>query len=67
MVSESPSAVNADGVADTNGPFVRSLDVVEESGLENTKRITVTVKYPGGRGRTRSVKLVTILYEGIYQ
>lgn len=66
IASEAAVRVNEDGAADGSGVYLRSVDVADEASLEDTKRITVTVKYPSGRGRMRTVKLVTILYEGIY-
>lgn len=74
VVSESPTEVRADGtimsaevakLVEAQGHFVRSLDVVAEKGLENTKRVTVKVDYRSGRGRTGHVELVTIFYEGV--
>ncbi len=64
IVSEPPVRVSAAGVVDSAGVFTRSLDVFAEEGLANTKRLTVRVEYPGGRGRAGSVQLVTVMYEG---
>jgi Tfp pilus assembly protein PilV len=65
VVSESTVKINEDGVDDNTGPFSRSVEVTDEAGLENTKRVTVKVEYRSGRGRTGTVELVTILYEGV--
>lgn len=65
VVTETPVTVNADGVNSAAGNFTRSLDVIDEPNLENTKRITVKVDYHTGRGRTGTVELVTILYVGV--
>ena len=65
VVSETSMKVNEEGVLDNAGPFGRTVEVADEKGLENTKRVTVKVDYRSGRGRTGTVELVTILYEGV--
>ena len=73
VISEAPAEVRADGtmqaetakMAAAQGYFVRSVDVSDEKGLENTKRVTVKVDYRRGHGRTGRVELVTIFYEGV--
>lgn len=65
VTSETPVTVDEDGLNDAAGPFARSLEVVDETGLENTRRVTVRVDYRTGRGRTKTIELVTILYEGV--
>jgi len=64
IVSESPVRVSGAGVVDSAGVYTRSLDVVAEEGLASTKRLTVRIEYPSGRGRTGTVQLVTVMYEG---
>ena len=64
LTSESALKVNADGMDSQNGSFTRSLEVAPEAELPYTKRVTVKVQYPNGMGRTGTVKLVTVIYEG---
>ncbi len=64
VVSETAVKVNDLGVYDPNGRFVRSLEVTDEEGLPYTKRLAVSVTYPSGRGRTGTLVLETVYYEG---
>jgi len=64
LASESATSVSSDGVKAQSGIFVRSLEVVPEENLAYTKRVTVNVEFPSGRGRTGTVQLVTVVYEG---
>ncbi len=64
LTSESALKVNADGMEKQNGSFSRSLEVAPEAELLYTKRVTVKIEYPNGMGRTGTVKLVTVIYEG---
>jgi Tfp pilus assembly protein PilV len=58
LVSASPQTVNAEGVQDPNGQFVRSVKV--EDAARNLKRIVVTVDYP--RSNHHPVELVTLTF-----
>ncbi len=64
IVSETAVPVNEAGMYDPNGRFVRTLEVTPEEGLPYTKRLAVSVVYPSGRGRTGSLVLETVYYEG---
>lgn len=64
LKSETALAVNEDGVVDATGRYLRSVEVVPAEDLPFTKRITVRVGYPRGRGRTGTVELVTLIYVG---
>jgi len=64
LVSEDPVTVNEAGVADASGAFTRSLTVEPEATVAGAVRVTVEVDYPAGLGRTRTVRLVTIIYQG---
>jgi len=64
LASESATSVSSDGVKNQSGIFVRSLEVVPEENLAYTKRVTIKVEFPTGRGRTGKVELVTVVYEG---
>ncbi len=67
LASESPTPVDEAGKDDPNGKFIRSVEVTTEEGLPYTKRIAVKVLYPAGRGRTGSVQLETVFFEGQQQ
>lgn len=64
VVSETAVQVNELGMYDPSGRFVRSLEVTDEKGLPHTKRLAVSVVYPSGRGRTGTLVLETVYYEG---
>lgn len=64
LATEEPITVNETGVADEEGVFVRALDIVLEPSVPDAVRATVSVRYPAGFGRTRTVELVTIIYQG---
>jgi Tfp pilus assembly protein PilV len=64
LASESAIKVNDDGVTNQAGHYIRSLEVAQEEELPYTKRVTVKVQYPSGRGRTGTVELETIIYVG---
>lgn len=64
LATEEPVTVNETGVADEEGVFVRALDIVVEPSVPDAVRATVSVRYPAGFGRTRTVELVTIIYQG---
>ena len=64
LSSESPTAVDESGQPDGAGDFTRSVTVIDEPSVANSKRVTVEVAYPVGRGRTRKVKLSSIVFTG---
>lgn len=67
IVSQAPTSVNALGEEDTDGRYVRWVDVEDQAAGENTKGVTVYVEYgAGGRG-TQTVDLYTIIYTGTEQ
>ncbi len=67
LTSESPVTVDEAGKDDPNGRFIRTVEVTPEEGFPYTKRIAVKVIYPSGQGRTGSVQLETIFFEGQQQ
>ncbi len=64
LASESAIKVDADGMDNQSGNFIRSMEVAPEPELPYTKRVTVKVEYPNGLGRMGTIKLVTVIYEG---
>ena len=64
LASESAAKINEAGIDETTGPYIRSLEVIDEPGLAYTKRISVLVQYPRGRGRMGRVELITVIYVG---
>ncbi len=63
LASEEPESIDETGAETPAGRFTRTLTV--EPGPEpNSKLVTVTIGYPSGLGRVRSVQLVTIVYGG---
>ncbi len=64
LASEEPVAVSETGAVDEEAVFVRALTVAPEPGVADAVRATVSVRYPAGFGRTRTVELVTIIYQG---
>ncbi len=64
VTSEAAVKVNGLGMDDPNGRFERTLEVTPEEGLPYTKRLAVSVVYPSGKGRTGTLRLETVYYEG---
>ncbi len=64
LASESPTAVNEIGEADSLGVFIRTLTVSDDPSSPDVARTTVDVEYPAGLGRTRTISLVTLIYRG---
>ncbi|KPK79670.1 MAG: hypothetical protein AMS25_11795 [Gemmatimonas sp. SM23_52] len=64
VASEEPATVNETGREAEEGMFVRTLTVGPEPSVPDAARVTVSVQYPAGFGRRRTVELVTIIYQG---
>ncbi len=64
VASEAAVKVNGLGMDDPNGRFERTLEVTPEEDLPYTKRLAVSVVYPSGKGRTGTLRLETVYYEG---
>lgn len=64
LASESAVRVNATGVLDQGGAFVRSLTIEAEPSLAETLRATVEIVYPAGLGRRGTVTLETLIHRG---
>lgn len=64
LASESPVQVDETGAPTAGGAFTRSVTVTSDASAADAKRIVVDVRYPMGRGRTGTVNLITIVYEG---
>lgn len=64
-VDDEPAVrINARGIPDSNGDYIREVAVVDESegAPENTKRVTVTVEFSSGAMGQDEASMFTILY-----
>ncbi len=64
LASEDTVRVSETGAPDENGPITRTVTVVPEPSVPDALRATVEVRYPSGLGRTRAVRMVTVIYAG---
>lgn len=64
LASEEPAAVNETGTEAEEGTFLRTLAVAPDPSAPDAARVTISVEYPAGFGRRRTVELVTIIYQG---
>jgi Tfp pilus assembly protein PilV len=64
IVSEDTVTVDETGATDADGAFLRTLSVIPEPSVTDALRATVEVWYPSGLGRTRTVRMVTVIYTG---
>jgi Tfp pilus assembly protein PilV len=64
LASETAVRVNASGVLDEGGAFVRTLTIEAEPSLADVLRATVEVAYPAGLGRRGTVRLETLIQRG---
>lgn len=64
LESEEPVRLNEAGQNDENGAFVRVVTVTPEERVDDTSRVIIEVRYRSGAGRTRAVRLETVIFQG---
>jgi Tfp pilus assembly protein PilV len=67
LVSEDPVRVNERGQPDANGAYVRAVTIAPDLSVPDALRAVVTVEYPSGFGRRRTLRLETVIYRGVGQ
>lgn len=61
---EPPERLDARGLPDPDGPYVRQVEVADasEGARPNTKEVTVRVEYEAGERGTQDVEVFTVLF-----